>query len=121
MSGPQGTRDKENTPRDQNLGLSAGSAMNLEIAMVLSWLCCFCPAEFDRCWGTVTAMHFIFLPPKTVFLIIIVIIIIIIAVTLLPSLPFYIWCNGGNNLSFSLTAATSDPDREESTQILGFE
>lgn len=78
----------------------------LPIAMVLSRVCCFCPAEFAHCWGTVTAVYPLFvLPPE-----------FLIAISLFPPLPFYIWFNWSNNLSFSFVAATSEPNREESTQ-----
>lgn len=31
-------------------------------------MCCFCPVESDHCWGTVTVMYFLFLPPPNSFL-----------------------------------------------------
>lgn len=77
----------------------------------LPWSChglrCFSSAEPDHCWGTVTAVHFLFLFSYTQFP---------ISVFPFPSLPFYTWYNGSNNLSFSLIVATSEPHREENPQ-----
>lgn len=104
MLGPQGSVGKHSR------GLEAQAASWVSNkppwATVLSWVCCIRPAESDHGWETVTAVYFYFLPKMGVF----------IAVSLFPSLPFYIWLYGSSNLSFSLIAATSETDREESTQ-----
>ena len=108
--GPKGQWTRETLPEIRTKGCQLGQQSTSPCHSPAMGVL-LCPSEFSCCWGTVTAVYFLFvLPPE-----------FLIAVSLLPSLPFSIWLSGGNNLSFSLVAATPEPNRQESTQQPGFQ